>query len=779
MVYVDGTAYDTTVSADGKYYQALFSGGILLDKGLSKDVYIQGDIVGTGAAGRTVKFDIYRNTDVYVSGVTYGYGITPSPVSTGSASNSTSEFTTGTPFFDGSLVTVSAGSVTTIQKATSVAAQNIAVNVPNQVLGGFTTDIKGEPISVQSTVFWFNYNSGVSASSNLLTSVSLVDSNGAVVAGPVDAVNVGGVAQKVTFTDTLTLPIGAKTYTLKGKIPSTVTNGTTVTASTTPSSDWTNITGQTTGNTISLSGNGVFTMNTMTVKAAALAISVSATPAAQSIVAGGQVTFSNYQLDASQAGEDVRFSSMPLKLTFGGSAVANTLNSCQLWDGATALNTGSNVVNPASSVTTGSDVTFTFDQSLTVSKGTVKTLTLKCNVSSSAVSGNTFNWGIQASPSITVTGVTSSNDVTESVTASVGQVMTVAAGSLTVTTDTSSPSYALAAAGSTGNVAGVFKFRANNEGVNLSKLGLKLTNTASSSASDLVQVTIWDGATQVGTAVFTGTNTVATSSFATPVALPKDADKTLTVKVDLAAIGTSQPGVQGHLIAVDLNGSDTTGTEGTGTLSGNTINLATSGSSGSTAVAGVRMFKSLPTFALDTLSSSGIGDGKLMRFKVTANAAGNIGLNQFKFTIASSTITGVTAVNLYGYTDSGYSTGISGFTSGQISSSNVSPASGGAVTITPASVVNVPAGTTYYFELRGTVAGVQTGSSVSTTLLGDSSYASLASFMGTSAAVVSASGNLVWSPNATSTSVAASNDWTNGYGVVGLPSSGLIQTRSN
>jgi hypothetical protein len=778
-VYVDGTAYDTTVSADGKYFQALFSGGILLDKGLSKDVYIQGDIVGTGAAGRTVKFDIYRNTDVYVSGVTYGYGITPSPVSTGSASNSTSEFTTGTPFFDGSLVTVSAGSVTTIQKATSVAAQNIAVNVPNQVLGGFTTDIKGEPISVQSTVFWFNYNSGVSASSNLLTSVSLVDSNGAVVAGPVDAVNVGGVAQKVTFTDTLTLPIGAKTYTLKGKIPSTVTNGTTVTASTTPSSDWTNITGQTTGNTISLSGNGVFTMNTMTVKAAALAISVSATPAAQSIVAGGQVTFSNYQLDASQAGEDVRFSSMPLKLTFGGSAVANTLNSCQLWDGATALNTGSNVVNPASSVTTGSDVTFTFDQSLTVSKGTVKTLTLKCNVSSSAVSGNTFNWGIQASPSITVTGVTSSNDVTESVTASVGQVMTVAAGSLTVTTDTSSPSYALAAAGSTGNVAGVFKFRANNEGVNLSKLGLKLTNTASSSASDLVQVTIWDGATQVGTAVFTGTNTVATSSFATPVALPKDADKTLTVKVDLAAIGTSQPGVQGHLIAVDLNNADTTGTEGTGTLSGNTINLATSGSSGSTAVAGVRMFKSLPTFALDTLSSSGIGDGKLMRFKVTANAAGNIGLNQFKFTIASSTITGVTAVNLYGYTDSGYSTGISGFTSGQISSSNVSPASGGAVTITPASVVNVPAGTTYYFELRGTVAGVQTGSSVSTTLLGDSSYASLASFMGTSAAVVSASGNLVWSPNATTTSLATHVDWTNGYGVVGLPSSGLIQTRSN
>src|SRR6185436_1671506 len=31
-VYVDGTAYDTTVSADGKYYTALFGSGIVLDK---------------------------------------------------------------------------------------------------------------------------------------------------------------------------------------------------------------------------------------------------------------------------------------------------------------------------------------------------------------------------------------------------------------------------------------------------------------------------------------------------------------------------------------------------------------------------------------------------------------------------------------------------------------------------------------------------------------------------------------------------------------------------
>lgn len=785
MVYVDGTAYPTTVSADGKYYTANL-GGILIDKGASKDIYIQGDITGTGAAGRTIKFDLYKTTDLYLSGETYTYGITP-PVGAGTASDSSSEFTATTPWFDGSKVTVSAGSVTTIQKSSSVPASNIAVNVPNQVLGGFQTDIKGEPISVQSMVYYFNYSAGVSASSYLLTNVSLVDSNGAVVAGPVDAVNVGGVAQKVTFTDTVTFPVGQKVYTLKGKIPSGVSNNTTVTASTTPSSDWSNITGQTTGNSISLSASGVFTMNTMTVKAAALAISVATTPAAQTIVAGGSTReFANYQFDASQSGEDIRFSSIPLKLTFGGSATANLLNSCQLFDGTTALNSGSNVVSPASSVTTGSDVTFTLDQSFVIPKGTVKTLKLKCNVSSSAVTANTFSWGIQASPSISVTGITSSNDVTESVSASVGQTQTVGNGYLVVTTDASSPSYALAAANTTGNIVGVYKFRAYNEGINLNKLGLKLTNSASSSASDLIQVTVWDGSTQVGSVVFTGSNTVATTTFGSPVSLPKDTDKVLTIKADFAAIGTSQPGTQGHLIAVDINGSDTTGTEGVGLDSGSTVNLATSNSSASTAVSGVRLFKSYPTFAKVAVPTNTLNNGEqsLLRFKVTASSAGDVGIYKYTVRVATTTAS-VTGINIRAYTDSSFSTPVSGLSNdGSMLSSNLAgtawvtsatdlevfaQTSGGATT-----TVQVPAGATRYFDVIGTVSGATTGASVQTQIQGDGSYPSLSGFMGNGLTINNDSNNdFIWSPNATTTSVYASNDWTNGYGVVGLPASNM------
>lgn len=759
MVYVDGTAYPTTVSSDGKYYSANFSGGILIDKGLSKDIYIQGDIVGAGSSGRTVDFDIYRNTDIYLSGVTYGYGITPSGSGTG--------FSGGTPWYNGSIVTVTGGSATAIQKATSVASQNIAVNVPNQVLGGFTTDIKGEAISVQGMTF--SFATGTGSGAGLLTSVTLVDENGAVVAGPVDATDVTiNSNQEVTFTDTITLPVGLKTFTLKGKVPTGTGNGMTYIASTTPS-NWSNITGQTTGNTITLS-NGVFSMNTMTVKSAALAVSVSTAPASQNIVAGGQaLTFANLQFDASQSGEDVRFSS--LALTNGGSNTTS-LSSCQLFDGSTALNTGSNVVNPDAAAET-----FTFDSLFVVPKGTVKTLTLKCNVASSAT--GTFIWGITGTQigNITVTGVTSGASVTATGGTMAGQTMTVASGSLVVSADSSTPSYATVAAGSTGVTLGTYKFRATNESVNLKKVGLVLT---SGSSSDVSTVYLYNGATLLGTATFTGSNTTATTSDFT-LNLAKDTDVVLTIKGDLRAIGSSETGTQGQLVKVDV-----TNAEGNGSSSGSTLQVG-----GVTAgTAGVRMFKSFPTVAQDTLASTGVADGKLMRFKVTANSAGAVGLFNLNFTVATSSFAtggGVSAVKVMVYSDASYSLPVSGTygaATGQFGSTATPDANAPTLNFTATTnALQIPAGVTYYFQVEATVASTQTGTSVTTTLNGDAAY--LTTGVGTyqvattTAALADSNNDFIWSGNATGTAVFSANDWANGYGILGLPSGGFSQTRSN
>ena len=173
----------------------------------------------------------------------------------------------------------------------------------------------------------------------------------------------------------------------------------------------------------------------MTVKAASLTVSVGSSPAAQSIVPGGRVTFTNYQFDASQSGEDVRFGVLPLRYDgadSGTAAAPSKMTSCQLYDGATALNTGSNVVNPSSTsdatTTSPLSLTVTLDQQYTVSKGTVKTLTWQCNVASSADNASVMQWGLTNGDAMTTTGVTSGADVSESLTTASGQLMTIATG---------------------------------------------------------------------------------------------------------------------------------------------------------------------------------------------------------------------------------------------------------------------------------------------------------------------------------------------------------------
>jgi hypothetical protein len=782
MVYVNGTAYPATVSTDGKYYTATFGSGVFIDKGNSVDAYIQGDVVGSSVAGRTVEFDIYKNTDIYMTGETYGYGVTVTPGgNTASSATNGSEFLTSdgttagtaqTPFFSASLITINPGSATSISRATSVAAQNIAVNVPNQVLGGFTTNFTGEPVSVANMTFKFNYSSGTAASSNLLTSVSIVNENGAVVAGPQDAINVGGTEQKVAFTDTVTFPTGMHTYTLEGKVPSTVSNNVTIVASTTPSSDWSNVTGQTSGNSVSLSGNGLFSMSTMTVKGPALAVTLSNTPASQNVVSGGQVTFANVQIDASQSGEDIRIGSVLLK----PSAVTG-LSSCQLWNGTTAVNTGSNV---PTTYTAGSETTFNLDNSLVIPKGTIVTLALSCNVSSQA--SGSYHWDVVSADwsSVSATGVLSGNTLTTgnsklTVTDATGGTMTIgSAGTLAATLDSSSPSFSLAANGSTGVTLGVLRFTATNEAINLNKVSLQLSNTsASSSPADLNQVTLWNGSTLVGTATFTGSSRFATSSLTQTVSIPNGGYVLLTVKGDIAPLNTNA-GIgnnpkPGAIIQVNYNGSDTTGTQGIGVSSGSTIN-APSTSPSNTAVAGVRVYKSWPiiTYA-QTSGNLTNGTAPLVSVTVNANSTGDVKLYKLSFLVATTSA----SLSSPTFTGPNGSVGTTAFNSAGTeltaqfdSVSNTSDAT-------------IAAGQSKTFTIGATVAGL-TGSTAgvaSFQLEADQGFAlSSNTLMATTTTLTNMGAKIIWSPQSTTTAATGNNDWTNGYGLPGcFQSSGLGQ----
>lgn len=790
MVVVAGTSYPTTLDVTGRYYTAVFPVGIVIAKGQSVDAYVSGDLGSNTTASTVAEFDIYRNTDIYLTGNTYGFGITPAIGSFGTVSTAgthASAFAatnTGNPFFQGSTVSVTAGTFSTIQNATSVGAQNIAVNVSNQVLGGFQTNLTGEAITVQS--LRVNFLTG--AAMAVMTNVSLVNENGNVVAGPFDATLDTGISQHVTFTGSILFPTGSHTYTVKGQIPSSATNNTTVQASTSPATQWSNVTGNTTGNNITI-GVTSFTMNTMTVKAATLSVGNSTSPTSQTVVAGGaNVLFANIQLDASQSGEDVRLSSVPVTITVTGGAAAANLSNCQIWDGTTALNTGSRVINSAN-ITAGTPLTatFSFDNSLTVAKGVIKTLGVTCNVASGAT--GTFQFASAAAGLYSVTGSVSGTAVTVPTVTGTAPTMTISSGAtLAVSTDSSSPSYALVAGGTTGVTSDVIKFRAANEAVNLQKVGIVLTNgAASSSPADLTTVYLYAGnnimtttgtsiaaGTLLGTATFIGNGTSATSTLTTTIQLPKDMDATIVVKADYADIGSNQPGNEGHLVAIDYLNS-----QGVGNNSGATVYGTSGVVAGS---AGLRTFNSIPTVALDaTLPGTGVADGRLMQFKVTADSRGQIGLDKFTFTLVPTSAT-VTNVMLNVYTDATYSTLVSGTFGaavGQFGSTASAPTSGVAFPISASTTaLQVPAGSTYYFKLTGSIAGVTTGSSVVTTLNGDSAYPSLATAMGTVSGV--ASSKFIWSPNATTTANITSDlDWTNGFGVIGFPASGPIQTRSN
>jgi hypothetical protein len=653
----------------------------------------------------------------------------------------------------------------------NVPAQNISANVPNQPLGGFQTQNSGPAFSSQGMTFTVSTSS---SPIGLLSNVVLVDGNGVVIAGPVDASWNQG-TETINFSDKVTFPSGTHTFVVKGRTPQ-VSSSTDASLflTTNPSNQWLNAKEVVSGINVSLSSSTSFNMSTMSIKAPRLSISMSPTPTSQNIVPGGtSILFANVVLDASQSGEDVRLASFPMRLT---SESVKDISSCQFVNGGPALNTGSNV--PASFGTTSpAQTVFHFDNSLIVPKNTIVTLGLRCNLSPDAT--NTYMWGISNTDSYSATGVTSGNTLTNTpgstltVISGNGGLMTTNKGSISVSLDPSSPIYRIVANGTTGATIGVFKFTSTNEAVNLSKISLRLSSdVASSGPADIQQVTLWDGATQIGTATFTGTNRTATSTLTSIVTIPKDGHKEITIKGDIPTLN-SQAGIgtnvkPGAFIQINLDQTDSTGTQGTGVDTGKTINAT-----GSTDVAGIRVFKSYPIFAYSTASGvafTGVND--LLSLNIEANSSGDIQINKLTFIVSTTT------AQVFSPTFTG--------PGGNVNSTPISLTSDTLTVLfdNPSNTSDrfVGAGQTKTYILRGTVRliGNNGGGTVAIGLKADSAYPSLPSplLMGDVSTTSIANSNIIWSPNSTTTSSITNNDWTNGYGLPGCFTAGLGQNCS-
>lgn len=767
---VNGVNYDVVVESNGQYYTTVFPGaGLLIQKGFSIDASIKGDIAGGSA--RTIAFDIAKRTDINIVGALYGYGITPPLASSAAAANGSAFNNADDQYYEASLVTISSGTLT-VSVWNGVPAQNIAINLANQPLAGYTVEIKGEPISVASIKF----NLGTTVS---ITNVTMVDQNGAVLAGPVDTAGTNVAA--LTFTDTITFPVGITNVTLKGKLSTSYSNNDSVRASTTPSTQWTTVTGQVTGKTITPSPTSAITASNMTVKGGSLTVSVSTQPPAQTVVAGAQqFTFANYILDSTQSGEDVRLTTLPLYFSFSTGA-ATDLTNCQLYDGSVSKTTGSNTKDPTAA---SSSTTFTFDgDGLTVSKGTSKTLALKCNVSTSATGG--YWWGIDAGQNSTFTGVTgkdSGQTIAETFIDANGQVMTAAtAGSYTVASD-ASVLYKVAQAGSSDVTLGVFKFSATaSEDINVKQVALQLGSTASNSPADLagLQMTLWDGATQLGIAQFgSGSQPdFATSTLTSNFVIPRGETKNITVKGSLA-VQNAVEGTPGAFVAVTYDGNNNgsatsaTGNYALGVSSNTTVG---GGTTSDQTTNGIRIFRTIPTVA-DVTTATGLAAGSdLYAIQITAGSGRDVGMKHLRFTV-STTGANVKGFQLFGPAGAVNSTSVNASAAANPFAVDIDWDNNNADRL-------IAAGTSKTFRLRATtVTGLTAANteSINIALLADTGYPSLSTAMGTVPGIqagASTTDRFVWSPFSTTSPTTANSaednlDWTNGYGVPGYPSVG-------
>ncbi|MBI2056555.1 MAG: peptidoglycan-binding protein [Candidatus Sungbacteria bacterium] len=762
-VTVKDVDYDATVSSDGKYYTAKFSPGVEFDKGATIDFGIKIDV--DSGSDRTVDFDILRRTDVVVKGKTFGYYIIPANGSSDPTDDS-GAFSSGEPYYDANQHTIAKGSLR-LEKSNMVPSGNTSVDVSNVNLGAVALEAKGEPVQISSFKVSFVLSAGEDGTQ--MDSVSIVDKNGAVVAGPKDV----DANEQVTFSDTWTVPVGYQEYYIRGKLTTDFEEGDTIQGSVDPDGDIT-AKGESTGLTITASPTASTTFSTMTVRRAALSVSMSNSPSAQNVVRGiNGFLFAKVQFDGGSSGEDLRITKQELTVTTSSNADMDDLNNCQMFDGATALNTGSNVVNPSGNAAgADAEISFTLDNNLVVPKGTVKLVDVKCNISSNATNGETWSIGIaDTNDDTTVVGKDTATTVTETVTVNVGPTMTIrSGGTMAVALDSSSPSERFAIFGKTDQTASVFKLTSTYENQRITKFGFNMA-TGTASTSDVTKVTFWDGATKVGEGVFTGTNALATSTFSGDFVVPKDSDKLLTAKVDIIPLANSSVGKtghlggedSGHLMVINWDGARTTATEAVGADSGSTINT----SAGShTAANGMRLVRTYPTVArlavpTNTLSS---GDMALYRFSVTADASGDVGLYMVRFRVSTQVPMSATtsSYRLFAYTDSGFSTaayaqnpvntndvdcvGSSSLETGgandtcsandnnndSLTSSSKyanAAASSSRVTIlfdpstnTPsnpnAEAINIPAGATRYFSLVANVSATTTDT-ISVALLGD------------------------------------------------------------
>jgi hypothetical protein len=472
---------------------------VVIKKGEDVDLSVKATMTGGSSSGRTVGFELHDGVSytVRVVGNTYGFGITPTR----------NDFcaTTGVTGGACQTQTVASGELSLSRSSSSPATGNVAQGGTQVPLLAIDYTVTGENIQITSQNYDFSFSNFQCSE---LTNVTLYDANGAVVAGPQDCAS-----NTVTFTDSMTVPVGTATYWMKANIASATSGGDTVSA-TLDVSQFT-VRGVQSGKATTVSTTTDVSGNTLTVQAGSLSSVTGATPIAGSVVAGIQdFTFANVTLDASSGGEDVKVTALVFADATGTSALPNDLVNFELWGDADTSDsddtvkrietTNSTASATASANTAGIDstITFTLKSPMRVAKAKSAKLQLRSDVLSTAQTGTaaaTHGHTLDLS-SITATGWTTGTSVS-STPSGAGQAQIVrASGALKVELAADSATSGAIVAGSTGVSLAKYKFTASYEDVDVTTLPLFLANgtTGAGTLNNVSSVKLYLNGTQIG-----------------------------------------------------------------------------------------------------------------------------------------------------------------------------------------------------------------------------------------------------------------------------------------
>jgi hypothetical protein len=349
------------------------------------------------------------------------------------------------------------------------------------------------------------------------------------------------------------------------------------------------------------------------------------------------VKIGSYVLQNQSTSESVRVTTLLVNVAYG--AGTSSANLSGLRTSETTGNAGT-PVQPATAAAS-SNANNTFSSDFTLAPGAVKTIDIFADSSSSAGATATVD------TTLTVTSIGTTSNVSATSSAITGQTIAFRTGTLgtpTITTSGSTAAQLIAAAsgGSADGSLAVYNFVSSNASSTITEL----TFTVTSGTATSIKVGNVTAPVVAGTAYLTGLN----------IAVPNGGSGVgVNVYVSYAEVGSN---------GIASNTSSTLTLTTIKSTSGNT----TTTSSVTVAAPTMTLVGSKPTVAVNTSTASGLnmgGENKIGQVTVTADAKGNIKLNDIKFAVVNVGFTTNPTFTAAKITESGNSTAIAGSSCGQ------------------------------------------------------------------------------------------------------------------